>query len=373
MGASVAAITSVAVLLAGCAAEQESELERAQARVSAAQEALTEAQDQAELTTAEFCAGSTDYVLALDRYGDVLTAEAPTVGDVVTAGADLSEPRQEALDAGEAAQQARTDVADAQDELNEATAALAAIEASAAPAGEAIEPAPATPAAVVPVAPADAVARVKQADSDFTAVQEGITDEMLLSDAAEAFNAAAVALEMSWLRLVVDAGCLTDEQQVEAFAAAQLYTSALQQSLTDAGYDTGGVDGVYGPATVSAVEQLQSAHNLPVTGAVDKATNEALQRDLAAQGSTDAQADVASTAALQQTLHLVGYWDGPVDGQWTPELTDALVRLQTDLGVPPSGAVDAATIAAFTASITAMLAPESTPTAQPSGEPSPTP
>ncbi len=40
------------------------------------------------------------------------------------------------------------------------------------------------------------------------------------------------------------------------------------------------------------------------------------------------QQSVAATAALQQTLKLVGFWDGPVDGNWTPELTEAVKAFQ---------------------------------------------
>ncbi|MGB8382867.1 MAG: peptidoglycan-binding domain-containing protein, partial [Dermatophilaceae bacterium] len=36
------------------------------------------------------------------------------------------------------------------------------------------------------------------------------------------------------------------------------------------------VDGVYGPATVEAVQALQKANGLPQTGTVDKATEKAL-------------------------------------------------------------------------------------------------
>lgn len=50
---------------------------------------------------------------------------------------------------------------------------------------------------------------------------------------------------------------------------------------------------------------------------------------------------------MQQTLKLAGFWDGPVDGVWTPELTDAVKELQAELGVEPTGAVDAATVFAF--------------------------
>jgi peptidoglycan hydrolase-like protein with peptidoglycan-binding domain len=104
---------------------------------------------------------------------------------------------------------------------------------------------------------------------------------------------------------------------------------------------------VYGPSTVAAVEALQKAHGLPVTGAMDKATQSALQTDLQAKGGAAAQEALTSTAAVQQTLKLAGYWDGPVDGQWTPALTEALKKFQAELGVPATGTVDAATVAAL--------------------------
>ena len=56
---------------------------------------------------------------------------------------------------------------------------------------------------------------------------------------------------------------------------------------------------------------------------------------------------LVATTAVQQTLKLAGFWDGPVDGEWTPELTEALEAFQTELGVKPTGTVDAATIAAL--------------------------
>jgi peptidoglycan hydrolase-like protein with peptidoglycan-binding domain len=174
-----------------------------------------------------------------------------------------------------------------------------------------------------------------------------ITSETPLVQAAQQFNAAAVALEMSWLAVFVDAGCLTEPQQEQAQAAVHDYTAALQSALAEAGYYQGNVDGVYGPTTVAAVEALQKAHGLPVTGAVDKATAAALQADLQAKGGAAAQKAIASTAAVQQTLKLAGFWDGPVDGTWTPALTDAVKAFQTKLGVPASGAVDAATVTAL--------------------------
>jgi peptidoglycan hydrolase-like protein with peptidoglycan-binding domain len=195
--------------------------------------------------------------------------------------------------------------------------------------------------------PPPTVDRVQQAEEDLASVSEGITDETLLAEATEQFNSAAFAVEVSWLRLYADAGCLTDEQQAQALTAVTEYTVALQTSLQIAGYFEDEVDGVYGPLTVEAVERLQTDNDLPVTGLVDSATAAALDAAvLAADADAAAQAQ-AHTASVQSTLTLLGYWTGPVDGEWTPELTEALMELQTDLGVEPTGAVDAATLAAL--------------------------
>ena len=82
---------------------------------------------------------------------------------------------------------------------------------------------------------------------------------------------------------------------------------------------------------------------------------------------------MASTAAVQQTLKLAGFWDGPVDGQWTPALTEALKDFQTELGVKPTGTVDAATIAALEKAIAEAQAeaPSPTTSATPTTSPSP--
>jgi peptidoglycan hydrolase-like protein with peptidoglycan-binding domain len=340
------------------------------ARVSAKQRALEDAQAAATTAKAAFCTAAAEYVTAVDRYGDVLNQTAPTVGDVKTAGRDLEQPREDVVAAAETAVSAQEAVVQAQDELAQAQAAAAAASASAA--GSTL-PVPATasasPSASPPVPPAT-VTRVKEAETDFATAQEGVRDDTPLRQAAQQFNAAAVALEMSWLALFSDAGCLTAESQKAATAAVQGYTTALQQSLAQAGYYPGKVDGVYGPTTVDAVQALQKAHGLPTTGTVDKATAAALQSDLAAKGGVAAQQQVASTAAVQQTLKLAGYWDGPVDGQWTPALTDALKKFQTHLGVPATGTVDAATIAALEKAIAAATAP---PTPSPTPTPSTTP
>jgi murein L,D-transpeptidase YcbB/YkuD len=349
------------VVTAGCGGEDESALEQAQARVTESEQALADANADLADKSAAFCDASATYITALDTYGDVLSQTAPTVGDVKDAGSDLEDPQDEVTAAGEAAVEAHEAVIDAEQELADAQAALVAAQST----GSGAASTPAGTVSPTPLVPAATVSRVQEAESEFSAAQEGITDETPLVQASQQFNAAAVALEIAWLRLFADAGCLTDEQQAQAVAAVSAYTTTLQTSLRDAGYYEGEVDGVYGPATVDAVEALQNAHGLPVTGTVDKATAAALRADLDAKGGAVAEQSVASTAAVQQTLKLAGFWDGPVDGKWSPALTKALQEFQTELGVEPTGTVDAATIAAFEKAIAeAQSEPSATPTSE---------
>ena len=351
----------LALGLAGCSGEDgDAALRAAQANVEAKQEAVTQA--EAAVTSAQrtLCESSGSYITSVDRYGDILTQTAATVGDVRTAGEDLDAPREKVVGAAEEAQAARTQLERAQKDLAEAQASLASLQGSPAP-----EPSSTSPATL----PAGSVERVKQAESDLAAAQKGITDETPLAEAGQQFNSAVVAVEVAWLQLFAESGCLTDDQQDQAVTAAARYTTALQEALAEAGYFEGEVDGVYGPATVEAIQALQKANGLPQTGAMDKATSAALQAELAQKGGAAAQKETASTAALQQTLKLTGYWDGPVDGKWTDELTDALKELQTDLGVEPTGEVDAETIEAFQKALERVTTSPSPSPSEPSDQP----
>jgi peptidoglycan hydrolase-like protein with peptidoglycan-binding domain len=348
----VAAISVMA--LAACGDDTEpTSVEAAQARVADAEDALDEARAALDDSTTTFCDDSEDYITAVDRYGSAFNQAAATVGDVTTAGADLAEPREAVQSSADEVVTARDDLAQAERELADAQVALAEAQTS-------TSAGPSSTTTTTPLVPAASLDRVERAEDDLATVTEGINDQTPLSDATTQLNAAAFAVEVSALRVFADAGCLTTDQEQQAVTALVEYTTALQTSLQTAGYYDDEIDGVYGSATVDAVEALQTDNGLPVTGLVDEATDAALDAAVGATGDQASQQALTDTAAVQSTLKLAGYWTGPLDGQWTPELTDALESFQTDLGVTPTGAVDAATLAALEQAITDARTPTTT-------------
>ncbi len=335
------ALVLAGLVLVGCT--RSTPIETAQAGVDARSEALTEAQESAAASRAEFCADAQRYIAALDRYGKVFTEESATVGDVRSLGRELDAPHQQVKASAQKAVDAHHDVVEAQ-------AALAAAQAdleSARSGSSTTTTSAATPSTSTTLLPAATVDRVRAEQEDLDAAIGSITDATPLAQAGQQVNAAAFALEAAWFRVVSDAGCLDDEQQAQAQVALTGYAAAVQSALKSLGFYQGGVDGIYGPATVEAVKALQSAHGLPVTGYVDAATAAAIESGLVAKGADSAVQAVAATSALQATLKLAGYWSGPIDGQWTQALTDALKSFQSALHVPASGVVDNATMEAL--------------------------
>ncbi len=333
------------LLLAACGGDDDDDaaapdpVAAAQRQVEDARAELDDAESALDDAHTTFCDDGRDYIDAVDRYGSAFSDAAVTVGDVTTAGADLEEPQETVRSSADAVVEARDRLAAAEQGLVDAEAALAEAET-----GTTGEPAEST--TTTTLVPPATVDRVEEAVEDLTAAFEGVTPSTPLTEATEQVNAAAFAVQVASLRLIADAGCFSDEEQVEALDAVTSYTTALQTSLATAGYLEGDVDGIYGPQTVAAVEALQSDAGLPVTGLVDRATAEALDAAVEAAGGEAATLAVAHTGAVQSILKLLGYWDGPIDGQWTDALTAALQSLQTDLGVEPTGVVDTATLEA---------------------------
>jgi peptidoglycan hydrolase-like protein with peptidoglycan-binding domain len=329
----------------------------AQARVTTAEKAAADAETALKDAGSKFCTEAKDYIQTIDRYGKVFNDPAATVGDVKTLGADLIAPRASTKTAGQAVVDARTNLDKANKELVDARAALAAVPASGASTPPTSTPAPPTTPPTVPPASIDLV---QKAEDQLTTASQGITDSTPVTQAAVQFNSAAFALEMAWLNLFNDAGCLTNDQEAKAATAVAEYTTALQTSLQTVGHYTGAIDGVYGPATVDGVKQLQTAASLPVTGLVDQATSAALDAALATKSGAEAVKQSQQTVAVQTALTLTGFWTGPVDGVWTPELTEALKAFQAALAVPPTGAIDPATLAAIRIAIITPPASTST-------------
>jgi peptidoglycan hydrolase-like protein with peptidoglycan-binding domain len=358
---SLAAI-GVVLVLAGCSdTDGDGDVDvdpvaAAEERVERAESALTDAQDAFASAGEAFCADAADYIEAVDRYGGAVSDAEATVGDITTAGADLERPRDAVGSSADEATAARDELAAAEQELADAEADLAAlVDGTTVPTDD-------DTTTTEPLVPPATVTRVEQAESDLADAFEGIDDDTLLADATEQVNAAAFAVQVAWLRLFADAGCLDDDRQAEAVAAVADYTAALQTSLATAGYFEGTVDGVYGPETVDAVERLQEDAGLPVTGLVDRATAEALEQAVIDAGGAAETEAIVQTAALQSLLAVAGYWTGPIDGEWSDALTAALQQLQTDLGVPPTGEVDADTLDALQRAIEEGREPSTTTT-----------
>lgn len=73
----------------------------------------------------------------------------------------------------------------------------------------------------------------------------------------------------------------------------------LQQRLNDLGYRAGEENGVFGTQTQAAVERLQRAKALPVTGRVDAATAEAVNSAVSAYVAQMKETDVQLDAAIE--------------------------------------------------------------------------
>jgi peptidoglycan hydrolase-like protein with peptidoglycan-binding domain len=336
----------------GATTTTEDPVAAAEGRVAAAETALSEAEEAQAAAREQFCGDATTYVEAIDRYGKLFNDDDATVGDVKTGGADLAEPQEAVASAADAVSAARSDVASAQAELAAAQAELATAQAGASGAStSSTTPSESTTTTLVPAA---TVTRVQQAEEELATTAEGITDATPLSRATVEFNSAAFALEIAWLKLLADAGCFSEEQQSQAVAQVTEYTITLQTQLQQAGYYQGPIDGIYGPLTVDAVKQLQADSDLPTTGVVDQATARALDEKLAELGEQGAAQARTQTAAVQTMLTLTGFWTGPIDGEWSDELTVALMNFQTELGVEPTGGIDAATLAGIQQALAAL-------------------
>jgi branched-chain amino acid transport system substrate-binding protein len=167
----------------------------------------------------------------------------------------------------------------------------------------------------------------------------------------------------------IDLNALAADVAKQDAITSAAFTASIQQVLRLLGYYTGPVDGIYDDDVAAAVKALQTDLGLPATGQWDEATDQAVRTKY---GSVT-EAIANATVSLQIELTRLGYYDGPVDGRYTREVVDAVKALQADLGVPPTGILDAATVqAAFERGAASVPPPPSTTAAPTTAAPPPT-
>lgn len=131
----------------------------------------------------------------------------------------------------------------------------------------------------------------------------------------------------------------------------------LQARLTELGYYAGGVDGVYGSSTESAVKSFQRANGLSADGQAGEATQKKLYSSSAKSNSRPVTtADPTATRSLsvgmegndvysaQERLITLGYLSGVADGVFGAETESAVVAFQKRNNLTADGVVGASTL-----------------------------
>ena len=125
----------------------------------------------------------------------------------------------------------------------------------------------------------------------------------------------------------------------------------LQQVLDTIGYEVGGIDGDFGPATKAAVVAFQKNNRLEPDGAVGRGTKNALKSALdnggggPAPGATTSRQTVRkgdrgdSVRELQQELSTEGFDPGGVDGIFGTRTEAAVVDFQANRSLAVDGIV----------------------------------
>jgi peptidoglycan hydrolase-like protein with peptidoglycan-binding domain len=122
----------------------------------------------------------------------------------------------------------------------------------------------------------------------------------------------------------------------EHAAAAAAMVVELQRVMTNLGYYSGPIDGVYGDATTAAVKTMQTDLGVTADGIYGPETHNALGE----KGTSIVQ-------AVQTTLTTYGYYSGPIDGLYGAATIRAVTKLQGDLGVTADGRIGPETVTAF--------------------------
>ena len=137
-------------------------------------------------------------------------------------------------------------------------------------------------------------------------------------------------------------------------ARADAPVAALQVALRAHGAYSGPVDGIAGPATMSALRNFQARNLLLPDGVVGPATRRALGTLGAPAFGTRAMAPGTTgwdVSQLQFELHQRGVLTGVIDGVFGEETARAVWRAQASAHVPQDGIAGAVTLAAMRPSV----------------------
>ncbi|NMG19426.1 peptidoglycan-binding domain-containing protein [Brasilonema bromeliae] len=126
--------------------------------------------------------------------------------------------------------------------------------------------------------------------------------------------------------------------------------SNIQRCLSNLGYYNGPVTGKFASLTQNAVIRFQQANRLPTDGVVGARTQQLLQSQCQSRrpgGSVSSGLQPGSSGQavtrLQQDLGRLGYFNGPITGNFGSETQQAVIKFQQARGIRPDGVVGART------------------------------
>ena len=133
---------------------------------------------------------------------------------------------------------------------------------------------------------------------------------------------------------------------------------SIQQRLKLAGFYNGAVDGVFSPATETALREFQQAKRLTVDGIVGPRTLAALQgvrrnsptqspKPVANGGSLQRGSRGEAVAALQRRLKQLGYYNGEITNEFNAETQEAVLQFQQERNLTADGVAGATTLSAL--------------------------
>ncbi len=175
---------------------------------------------------------------------------------------------------------------------------------------------------------------------------DGPSGRIALSEIGDPTFARFVAATVRNGAVAIDAAedvDFADIERSDAILAAASFTTRLQQALTVLGFYDGPIDGIFDADVTTALTAFQASVGLPATGVFDAATDEALRTSAA--GAIAPMRD--SVVQMQLLLTGLGVYAGPIDGIWSPAVSDGIRTVQRRLGIPETGILDAATLQAI--------------------------